>query len=254
MRDGEEQVRSYLRRDNDKRLTKHANFAQRVWKRKKGISSMDKTLSRLKAEQMIFSQSTGEIEKPAEGQPLVVEESTPVVLIGSAEEYEILLTEDRGLDFMKRVKLRKHSACEMTYVANIPDGFDARMRASPDDGGDGGGGAGAGAGLGDGGSSRAGGGFVKDGVYHNSVLLSVNNYPVNSLTFEQTIDRLTSTRWPLLLRWRRPLELTECFSLIEIATNIHGDPLPREDTEWRRGGHHAAETLTDEQEEQNKRM
>ena len=45
--------------------TVHANFAQRVWKRKKGISRTDKTLSRLKAEQMVFSQSTGEIEKPA---------------------------------------------------------------------------------------------------------------------------------------------------------------------------------------------
>ena len=238
VREGEEQVRSYLRRDNEKRLTKHANFAQRVWKRKKGISSMDKTLSRLKAEQTIFSKSTGEIEQAAEGQPLVVEEHTPVILIGSAEEYEILLSEDRGLEFMKRVKLRKHSACEMTYIANVPEGFDARQRDGTrnDQFGD-----------------RGAGGFLKDGVHHNSVLLSVNNYPVNSLTFRETIDRLTSTRWPLLLRWRRPLELTECFSLIEIATNIHGDPLPREETEWRRGGD-GRQTLTENQEEQNKRM
>jgi hypothetical protein len=215
--DGSEQVTAYLKRDNDKRLHKHASFAMSVWKRKKGISSIDKSLAMLKAEQNIFSRSSGKIEEAAEGQPLVVEEHTPVILIGSAEEYECELSEERGLQFMKVAKLRKHSASEMTYIYNIPAGFDARENS-------------------------------KDGVYHNSVLIAVNGYPVNSLTFGQTLERITSTRWPLTLRWRRPINLTECFSLIEIATNINGDPLPREATEWRKG-----ETSVN-QEEQNRLM
>jgi calmodulin len=219
--DGSEQVKAYLKRDNDKRLNKHASFAMSVWKRKKGISTMDRSLAMLKEEQNIFSRSSGKIEEAAEGQPLVVEEHTPVILIGSAEEYETLLTEERGLQFMKLAKLRKHSGCEMTYIFNVPPGFDARVQQV-------------------------------DGVYHNSVLVAVNGYPVNSLTFDQTLERITSTRWPLTLRWRRPINLTECFSLIEIATNIHGDPLPREETEWRKGGLQGE--INENQEEQNRLM
>jgi hypothetical protein len=56
----------------------------------------------------------------------------------------------------------------------------------------------------------------------------------------------------LTLRWRRPINLTECFSLIEIATNIHGDPLPREETEWRKGGLQGE--INENQEEQNRLM
>jgi len=221
--DGSEQVKQYLRRDNDKRLNKHAKFAAGVWKKKKGISSMDKSLARLKSEQTIFSASSGKIEEAAEGQPLVVEEHAPVILIGSAEEYETVLTEERGLQFMKVAKLRKHSACEMAYIANVPEGFDARV-----------------------------GGRHNDGIFHNSVLLEVNDFPVNSLEFGQTMERITSTRWPLKLRWRRPINLTECFSLIEIATNILGDPKPREETEWRKGGLQGE--TTENQEEQNRLM
>ena len=221
--DGSAQVKQYLRKDNDKRLNKHARFAAAVWKRKKGLSSMDKSLGRLKAEQAIFARSSGKIEEAAEGQPLVVEEHTPVILVGSAEEYEIVLNEDRGLAFMKLVRLRKHSASEMAYVGNIPEGFDARIKSQ-----------------------------AKDGVFHHSTLVSVNNYPVSSLTFAQTMERITATRWPLTLRLRRPINLTECFSLIEIATNIQGDPLPREETEWRKGGLHGE--TSDNQEEQNRLM
>ena len=63
-----------------------------------------------------------------QGQPLVVQEYTPVISIGSAEEYETTLNEERGLQFMKVAKMRKHAACEMVYMANVPEGFDARVK------------------------------------------------------------------------------------------------------------------------------
>jgi hypothetical protein len=223
--DGSEQVKAYLRRDNDKRLHKHARFAIGVWRKKKGFTSMDSSLARLKAEQTIFSRSSGKLEEAAEGQPLVVEEQMPVIMVGSAEEYEVTLPEEKGLEFMKKAKLRKHSASEMTYLANIPEGFDARLKSTN----------------------------PKLAVHHNSVLVSVNGFPVSSLTFSATIERITSTRWPLVMRWRRPINLTECFSLIEIATNVNGDPLKREETEWRRGGIHGTDT-GEQQEEQNRLM
>ncbi len=62
--EGKQQVTAYLKRDNEKRLTKHAKFAQGVFRRKKGMSKIEGTLKRLKAEQSIFSHSSGQVGSP----------------------------------------------------------------------------------------------------------------------------------------------------------------------------------------------
>ena len=77
-----------------------------------------------------------------------------------------------------------------------------------------------------------------DLIFEGSVLLSINAIPVAPLTHDDTITRLSSSRWPVTLRLRRPLEPHEVLSLIEIATKVRGDPPKRGSAEYKASSHH----------------
>ena len=79
--------------------------------------------------------------------------------------------------------LRKHAACESAYVTAV-------LPSVP--------------------------------VIRHSVLIEANGYPLQSLSFQDTMRRLRAVRWPVTLRLRRPVTLGEVFPLAEIA-DVPGD-------------------------------
>jgi hypothetical protein len=147
----------------------------------------------MKHAQEIFARADGEVEHASAGAPFVVEEGERIVQVGATEQYEIKFTESDGPSLP--VVFKRHSCSELTYVHSV--GKDMAMKKGRDQ-------------------------LVRtrrplsrrrrdSWPSHNpaqvpdSVLLVVQSYPVSSLAHDQVMHRLRSAKWPVTLRFSRPL-------------------------------------------------
>jgi len=125
----------------------------------------------MKHAQEIFARADGEVEHASAGAPFVVEEGERIVQVGATEQYEIKFTESDGPSLP--VVFKRHSCSELTYVHSV--GKDMAMKKG------------------------------RDQLVPDSVLLVVQSYPVSSLAHDQVMHRLRSAKWPVTLRFSRPL-------------------------------------------------
>eukprot|EP00635_Sarcinochrysidales_sp_CCMP3193_P000343 CAMPEP_0118917576 /NCGR_PEP_ID=MMETSP1166-20130328/17404_1 /TAXON_ID=1104430 /ORGANISM="Chrysoreinhardia sp, Strain CCMP3193" /LENGTH=968 /DNA_ID=CAMNT_0006857767 /DNA_START=53 /DNA_END=2959 /DNA_ORIENTATION=+ len=165
------------------RLRDAARYTQRTWRAKKQYAFNDDNVRVQKHAQEVFATADGEVEHAAPGAPFVVEEGEAVVKLGNAERYDVKFTDADGPTLP--VTLKKHSCSELTFIQVV----DKRFKRDPS-------------------------------VKEDSVLLVVQNYPVSSLTHLQAMSRLTSARWPVSLRFERPLEEKDVVPFREIV-DVH---------------------------------
>ena len=136
----------------------------------------------MKHAQEIFARADGEVEHASAGAPFVVEEGERIVQVGATEQYEIKFTESDGPSLP--VVFKRHSCSELTYVHSV--GKDMAMKKG------------------------------RDQLVPDSVLLVVQSYPVSSLSHESVMHRLKSAKWPLVLRFERPLAEADVTLMPEI--------------------------------------
>mmetsp|Transcript_36274 Transcript_36274/g.112244 ORF Transcript_36274/g.112244 Transcript_36274/m.112244 type:complete len:848 (+) Transcript_36274:242-2785(+) len=154
------------------RLKLAARYTQRMWRSKKAYAFNDDNVRVMKHAQEIFATADGEVEHASAGAPFIVEEGERIVQLGGAEQYEVKFTEADGPSLP--VVLKKHSCSELTFVHSV-DKKALSMKKG------------------------------RDQLLPDSVLLVVQAYPASSLSHEQVMHRLRSAKWPLTLRFARPL-------------------------------------------------
>jgi len=177
------------------RLALATRYTQRMWRSKKAYAFNDDNVRVMKHAQEIFALADGEVEHASAGAPFVVEEGEAIVAVGATEQFDIKFTEADGPSLP--IVLKKHACSELTFVHTV----DAKALIP-----------------------RKG----RDMLVPDSVLLTVQAYPVSSLSHDAVMQRLTSARWPLTLRFERPLVDADVTSLADVleldATHPGGLP------------------------------
>uniref|UniRef100_A0A7S3JQL3 PX domain-containing protein n=1 Tax=Aureoumbra lagunensis TaxID=44058 RepID=A0A7S3JQL3_9STRA len=180
------------------RLKDAARYTQRTWRNKKQYAFNDDNVRVQKHAQEVFASADGEVEHAAPGAPLVVEEGEAVVKLGGAETFDVKFTDAEGpLPFT----LKKHSSSELTFVQKVDrrklgvegNNEDRDVPLSS--------------------AARK----AREQLTEDAVLLVINNYPVSSLSHKHVMSRLTAAKWPLILRFERPLLPKDVISLSEIV-------------------------------------
>jgi len=156
------------------RLQLAARYTQRAWRAKKQYAFNDDNVRVQKHAQEVFATADGEVERAAPGAPFVVEEGESVVKLGGVERFDVKFTDADGPTLP--VTLKKHSCSELTFV----QGVEPKWREDHP-------------------------GRSRELLTKDCVLLVIQNYPVSSLAHKQVMSRLTAAKWPLTLRFERPL-------------------------------------------------
>jgi len=153
------------------RLRLAARYTQRMWRSKRAYAFNDENVKVMKHAQEIFARADGEVEHASAGAPFVVEEGERIVQVGATEQYEIKFSEADGPSLP--VVFKRHACSELTFVHSVRK--DMAMKRG------------------------------RDQLMPDSVLLVVQSYPVSSLAHDQVMHRLRSAKWPVTLRFSRPL-------------------------------------------------
>ncbi|KAJ8604793.1 hypothetical protein CTAYLR_001064 [Chrysophaeum taylorii] len=182
----ERQIKNSKSERTKSRLRDAARYTQRAWRAKKQYAFNDDNVRVQKHAQEVFATADGEVEHAAPGAPFVVEEGESVVKLGGVERFDVKFTDTDGPTLP--LILKKHSCSELTFVQSIDDKW---RRDNP--------------------------GKSRDQLCPDCVLLVVQNYPVSSLTHKQVMGRLESAKWPLTLRFERPLRPDDVKSFRDVC-------------------------------------
>ncbi|CAM9136528.1 unnamed protein product, partial [Ectocarpus sp. 4 AP-2014] len=197
------------RRERKKgRMTRAALFTQVEWRRKKGYTYQVDRLETQQYIQDVFERADNTISEPPKNKPMVIREVKSIVNIGGAEEYDVRFDEDTGLN----IGLRQRGG-QMRSGGRVQGALGHVV-----------------GGGGDGGGARAGveqtivfdvPPELQGQVKKESVLLAVNNMPVANMGHRKAMAHIRQAPWPLVLRFRLPLEERDVFSLSKIADMRH---------------------------------
>ncbi|KAJ1452346.1 hypothetical protein M885DRAFT_527216 [Pelagophyceae sp. CCMP2097] len=181
----ERAIRSARNVRTSSRLFTAARYTQRSWRSKKSYAFNDEHVRVMKHAQEIFAAAEGDVESGGSG-AFVVEEGERIISLGKSEQYEVRFSERDGPTLP--VVLKQHSCSELTFIAGIREGFveNAERRANKQ-------------------------------LCRDSVLLVVQGYPVSSLTHAEAMKRVMSSKWPLVLRFERPLLETDVKSWAQVC-------------------------------------
>lgn len=185
------------------RLQLAARYTQRTWRAKKQYAFNDDNVRVQKHAQEIFAMADGEVERAAPGAPFVVEEGESIVKLGGVERFDVKFTDLDGPTLP--MTLKKHSCSELTFVQTVapPENNDRRKSKQ------------------------------LENLVPDCILLLVNNYPVSSLTHKQVMDRITSAKWPLTLRFERPLEVRDVRSFSKVIEDERNGKFGRDDEDFK---------------------
>ena len=175
------------------RLRDAARYTQRSWRAKKQYAFNDDNVRVQKHAQEVFATADGEVEHAAPGAPFGVEEGEAVVKLGGAERYDVRFTDADGPTLP--ITLKKHSCSELTFVQIVDKpklGLEGSLQTPHSAGRHP---------VTLSSSARK----AREQLIEDSVLLVVQNYPVSSISHSQAMGRLTAAKWPLMLRFERPL-------------------------------------------------
>ena len=173
------------------RLHTATRYTQRMWRSKKAYAFNDDNVRVMKHAQEIFALADGEVEHASAGAPFVVEEGENIISMGTTEQYEIKLSESDGPALP--IGLKKHACSELTFIHTV-DAKNLIMKKG------------------------------RDMLVEDSVLLVVQSYPVSSLSHEAVMHRLKSAKWPLVLKFERPLEDADVTLMPDILELDHATP------------------------------
>ena len=173
------------------RLHTATRYTQRMWRSKKAYAFNDDNVRVMKHAQEIFALADGEVEHASAGAPFVVEEGENIISMGTTEQYEIKFSESDGPALP--IGLKKHACSELTFIHTV-DAKNLIMKKG------------------------------RDMLVEDSVLLVVQSYPVSSLSHEAVMHRLKSAKWPLVLKFERPLEDADVTLMPDILELDHATP------------------------------
>lgn len=187
------------------RLQLAARYTQRTWRAKKQYAFNDDNVRVQKHAQEIFAMADGEVERAAPGAPFVVEEGESIVKLGVVERFDVKFTDLDGPTLP--MTLKKHSCSELTFIQTVapvdPERKSERKQKQLEE-------------------------LVPD-----CILLLVNNYPVSSLTHKQVMDRITSAKWPLTLRFEKPLDVRAVRSFKQVVKDERDHKFGRDDDDFK---------------------
>lgn len=168
------------------RLQLAARYTQRSWRAKRQYAFNDDNVRVQKHAQEVFATADGEVERAAPGAPFVVEEGESIVKLGVVERFDVKFTDADGPTLP--ITLKKHSCSELTFVQHVDPNWQKSSKARS-----------------------------RELLEPDCVLLVVQNYPLTSLDHNHAMGRLESSKWPVTLRFERPLHKKDVKSFYEVC-------------------------------------